>query len=548
MSTRSHDVIVVGAGPVGLALVLALRRAGVDAVAVDSGTGPATYPKARVVSVRSMELLRRWGIADEIRAAAVPGDWAERIVAGRSVAGDELIRGESPFIGNHRYQPSPESRVCCTQDNVERILWQAVSRSGAGAVHWRTRALDVSTAEESAVVETIDEQGQPGRWQARYVVLADGTRGLGATAMPGGGVRRSLVRQLSVWLETDLRQWVEHRPAFIYYLTDRRLTGQLLCVDGKRQWIVSAAVDRATTERDVTSALIAQTLARVIGVPASHPAVADAVVKDVRLWTIGLRVASEFLSGRVLRAGDAAHELPPTGGMGLNLGLVDADALAWRLRAVLRGWGSPALLDQYGAERQAAAQRTAQWARGCLNTIAALNGAAARDDVAAIAARTDELRAYVYHPGLDLGPLLPPQPIDPHLLIDDGRTGSRAPHVLTGPGRSTLDCYGDSPVLLLEAANAPLRRLAETVSRRTAVPLTAVRLSERDGAGRDWAARHGISPDGAVLVRPDGYIAWRAVRVELARAGGEQCLADALLDVAGGARAPARPLELSTAK
>jgi putative polyketide hydroxylase len=538
VNTRWHDVVVVGAGPVGLALVLALRRAGVDAVAVDRGDGPAAYPKARLISVRSMELLRRWGVARDIRAEAVAGDWAERIVAARSVAGAELIRVESRFTERQRHLASPEWRICCTQDHLERVLWEAISGHGAGAVSWRTQARAVGTTPEFAEVETVDAQGLIARWRAPYVVLADGSRGIGAgDRLPGGGARRAFLRQVSVWLDTDLRQWVESRPAFIYYLVGRRLTGQLLCVDGRRQWIVCAAVDRATTEGDVTPDLVSRTLSHVIGVPPAHPAIAGATIRQVRLWTIGYRVADGFSCGRVLRAGDAAHEMPPTGAMGLNLGLADADALAWRLAAVLRGWGGPGLLDAYGAERQAAALRTGRWARGCLNTVAALSGAAARDDAAAVAACGSGLAGYVDHLGLDLGPLLPPDAEDPAVLVDDGRPGSRAPHVMTGPGRSTLDRYGDGPVLLLAGSNAPLIRLAAAVSDRTGVPLELVPIGDRAGTDRDWAGRHGISPDGAVLVRPDGYVSWRAARLTPVGERSEMSLADALRDLARGGAA-----------
>jgi putative polyketide hydroxylase len=537
VNTRIHDVIVVGAGPVGLALVLALRTAGVDAVAVDRGSGPAIYPKARLISVRSMELLRRWGVVDEIRAAAVPGDWAERIVVARSVAGPELTRAESRFGHERRRLASPEWRTCCTQNHLERVLWAAASARDADCVHWRTQARSVSTSPEFAVLETIDQYGLISRWRAPYVVLADGSHGLGAgDCIPGSGTRRTFMRQLSVWLETDLRQWTENRPAFIYYLVDRGLAGQLLLVDGKRQWIVSAAVDRAVTETDLTPRFIGKALSTVMGVPPSHPAVADATIKQVRSWTIGHRVAPRFACGRVLRAGDAAHEIPPTGAMGLNLGLADADALSWRLAAILRGWGSPGLLDAYDIERHAAAQRAGQWARGCLNTVAALTGAAARGDDDAIAACGSGLASYVDHPGLDFGSLLPPDVEDPSVLIDDGRPGSRAPHVLIGPGnRSTLDRYGGNPVLLLANSSDPLMRLAATVSRRAGVPLDLALVPNGAGTDPDWPGRHGIAREGAVLIRPDGYVTWRITRHATAsERDTEESLASALGDLASG--------------
>jgi hypothetical protein len=195
--------------------------------------------------------------------------------------------------------------------------------------------------------------------------------------------------------------------------------------------------------------------------------------------------------------------------MGLNLGIADVDGLAWRLVAVLRGWADPGVLAGYDPERRSIATRTAAWSRANLNTISGIVGAAARGGVDEVigAEGREALAGYVDHPGLALGPLLPPYEGEPRRLVADGRPGSRAPHApLAMPGvpeRSTLDFYGDGPVLLVDAAHTGAAAwLRDGVP--DGIPVRRVELSDPG-----WAAQHGIGRDGAVLVRPDGYVQWR---------------------------------------
>jgi len=216
--------------------------------------------------------------------------------------------------------------------------------------------------------------------------------------------------------------------------------------------------------------------------------------------------------------------------MGLNLGLADADALAWRLAAVVRGWADATVLDDYHVERQALAERTAAWTRANLNTVARLLGAAARDDEAAMDCQCAELGGYVDHPGLDLGPLLPPAANDATRLVDDGRPGSRGPHVPLGAsGRSTLDLYGSAPVLLVDRATGTAAAGGTRASEISGVPLTVTSLAGQTNGDTTWWSRHGVARDGAVLIRPDGYVSWRTERV------GERSVPDltgALLELA----------------
>ncbi len=526
------EVAVIGAGPVGLGVTLALLRASVDVVAVDRDRGPSTYPKARVVGVRSMELLRRWGVAQEVRDLALGADWCHRIVVARSIAGAELGRVEqTPASAESACASSPERAALCTQDVLERVLTEAVWRRDPGAVAWRTEVSALAADEHGVRLELRTPDGVSRQLRARYVVCADGVRGLSCgPAVAGAGTRRVIARQVSVRVSIGLERWTVRRPAFVYYVVDRGVSAQLLVVDGRREWVVSALAHRGETRSDYPDARVRELLATVVGLPSDSPLIATCTVRDVRLWDLALRVADRFRCGRVLRAGDAAHEILPTGAMGLNLGLAEADALAWRLAAVLRGWAGEAILDGYHDERRAVAERTAAWTRANLNAVARLVGAAARYDDTAIDASCADLVGYIDHPGIDLGPLVQPGPTDATRLVDDGRPGSRAPHLDVGGRGSILDLYGGPPVLLVDEATAAPAAGGSRASAISGVPLKVVRLPGRTDRDATWWSRHGVARDGAVLIRPDGYVSWRAERT------GERTVADltrALCEMAG---------------
>ena len=183
-------------------------------------------------------------------------------------------------------------------------------------------------------VRTCGRDGDEQTWRAPYVVFADGIRGLSST-LPGAGTRRVLARQVSIRASVALSPWTDAAPAFITYLVDRGLSAQLLVVDGKDDWIVASLARRGETALDYGPQRARALLAAVTGLPETDSVISDATLTDARTWDLATRVCDTFRQARIFRAGDAAHEILPTGAMGLNLGIADADALAWRLCANL---------------------------------------------------------------------------------------------------------------------------------------------------------------------------------------------------------------------
>lgn len=500
------DIAVIGAGPVGLTLLTALRRHGVDAVGIDSGPGPTRYPKSRLVSARSMEIFRGLGVAAEIKAVGLAADWCQRLIVRRSVSGPELARIERPPAAGR----SPETPVLCTQDSLERVLAAGLEDRFPAAVRWRCEAVTIEPDDLGVTVGARGQDGDEQTWRAAYVVCADGIRGLSGT-LPGAGTRRVFGRQVSIRASVPLSPWTDVAPAFITYLVDRGLSAQLLVVDGKDDWIVASLARRSETALDYGPERARALLAAVTGLPETDSVISAATITDVRMWDLATRVCDTFRQDRIIRAGDAAHEIFPTGAMGLNLGIADADALAWRLRAILDGWADAAVLDGYHRERRAAAVRTAEWSRANLNAVALMLGAAARHEDQELEEAATAIGPYLNTAGIELGPALASSPSSATGQADDGQPGSRAPHIPLGPGRSTLDLYGELPVLLVgdDAGTAATAGLAAAAATGTPLSVVALGQSSRSHLGPPWHVRHGISPEGAVLVRPDGYVAWR---------------------------------------
>jgi putative polyketide hydroxylase len=453
-----------------------------------------------------MEIFRRLGVAAEVKAASLAARWCQRLVVRRSVTGPELARIERPPAAGY----SPEAPALCTQDALEHVLAANLEDRFPGTVRWRCTVVRVEPDEAGVRVCVRGQDGAEQTWHAAYVVCADGIRGISGT-LPGAGRRRVFGRQVSIRASIGLSPWTDAVPAFICYLVDRGLSAQLLVVDGKDDWIVSSLARKGETVLDYGPERARALLAAVTGLPGTDPVIRAVRITDVRMWDLAIRVGDSFRADRVVRAGDAAHEILPTGAMGLNLGIADADALAWRLRAVLDGWADPAVLDDYDRERRAAAARTAAWSRANLNAVALMLGAAARHEGPALEDATTALGAYLDTAGLELGPALGLSPSGAAVRVDDGRPGRRAPHIPLGAGRSTLDQYGERPVLIVgdEAGTAAAAGRAAATASGTPMSVTGLGRGGPGHPGPSWYSRHGVGPEGGVLVRPDGYVAWR---------------------------------------
>ncbi|MEV0587125.1 FAD-dependent monooxygenase [Nonomuraea sp. NPDC050310] len=495
-------VLIVGAGLAGLSAAVFLSAHGVACQVVERATGPSPLPRFRGLTVRSMELFRSVGLSGAIERAGTPGGDIGGIARVRNLSAPGAV-WETAAWEDDAAGLSPADACACDQNVLEPILAEHAVRHGA-VLRYGVEVTGLQDGEPAALVRLRERaSGAESVVPARYVIAADGAgstvRRLLGVARHGPGV---LGHQVSVVFEAELAAELEGRRFGACYVED--VGGALLPRDGGLwQLSVSYDPDRGEGPQDFTEERCLRLIETALGRP--EP---TARVRGVGPWDVAAAVADRFRAGRVFLAGDAAHVMPPSGGFGGNTGIQDVHNLAWKLAAVLDGTAGTDLLDSYDQERRPVADLTLvhALARMPLSWLAA-DGAA-----------PPPLPPQLPHNTVSLGYLYPPHPGGggtENPREPSGRPGSRAAHlpVETAGGRtSTLDLFGPGWTLLTSAPG-----WSEAVA-KAAADRPGLRLSEhRAGPGGDvrdltgrWATAFGTGRDGATLVRPDGFVAWRA--------------------------------------
>ncbi|MET9382866.1 FAD-dependent monooxygenase [Streptomyces sp. NPDC002928] len=514
-------VLVVGGSLVGLSASLFLGRLGVPHLVVEKHSGTSMHPRGRGNNVRTMELFRVAGAEQRIREAASTLADNHGIMQTPSLVGDEgewLFKEIDPGGGLARFSPS--GWCLCSQNDLEPVLLKC-ARDLGGDIRFSTELLSADQDRDgvTAVVKNRDT-GAHTTVRAEYLIAADGPRspvreglGIGQTG-PG-----DLFHNVSITFDSrGLADAVGERRFICCYLTDPEADGALLPVDNVEKWVFHAPwhPERGETLEDFTEERCAAHIRRAVGVPDL-----DVKITGKAPWHAAQRVAERYSAGRIFLAGDSAHEMSPTGAFGSNTGIQDAHNLAWKLAAVLNGWAGPGLLESYEAERLPVAQATS--ARAAARSVehshpgyapapGAAGGGGRQGGVLKVAL------GYRYPRGAVAG-ADPQGPVVPEQMAMTGEPGSRAPHMWllrTGVRTSTLDLYERSFVLLSGADDDAWHTAASKVAERLAVRLDSYRIGKGPHAdlapqdATDWSELHGTTPRGAVLVRPDGYVAWRS--------------------------------------
>ncbi|MDX3452880.1 FAD-dependent monooxygenase [Streptomyces sp. ME02-8801-2C] len=522
-SDHHTPVLIVGGSLVGLSTSLFLGRLGVPHTLVERHSGTSIHPRGRGNNVRTMELFRVAGVERRIEEAASVLADNHGILQTPSLVGDVgewLFKEIDPGGGLARFSPS--GWCLCSQNDLEPVLLES-ARALGGDLRFSTELMSFEQGPEGVTAQVKSrETGEHTTIRADYLVAADGPRspvreqlGIGQSG-PG-----DLFHNVSItFTSRALAGVVGDRRFIVCYLTSPDADGALLPVDNRERWVFHAPwhPEHGETLEEFTDERCREHIRRAVGVPDL-----DVEITGRAPWHAAQRVAERYAERRVFLAGDSAHEMSPTGAFGSNTGIQDAHNLAWKLAAVLGGWAGPGLLASYDLERRPVAEATSARASarsvehshpGYTPAPGAGGPGGRKGGILNVALGYRYLRGAVV--GADAA-----VPVVPEGVRLTGEPGSRAPHLWlnrAGTRISTLDLYEGSLVLLSSAGGAGgWHDAATAVARELAVPLDSYRIGSgpdvelSSASDLEWAEAHGVGADGAVLVRPDGFVAWRSV-------------------------------------
>ena len=499
------QVVLAGGGPVGLACAVELGRRGIGCLVVEPRTTVSrARPRCKTINVRSMQHLRRWGIAGRLRARApLSPAWSTDAVFCTSLAGRELSR----FTGVLGLVPEgdrfPELGQQAPQYVLEELLRDVVRELPACQLATGFTVTGVGQDEGGVRVTVADRGGGHAVVTADYLVGCDGPRSVVRDRIGSAYTGEAALRPNfgMVFTAPDLWRHVRHGPAVHYWIINPAAPALMgpIDLDGT-WWLIAFGVDSETGEREAV---------RLIDAAAGVPS--GAVVRSTDPWTARMQIADTMRRGRVFLAGDAAHLNPPFGGHGLNTGIGDAVDLGWKLAATLDGWGGPALLDSYQVERRPIQERVIREATANMAVTSPelladnLDAADAAGERARRAAgeRIQQAKRPEFHSlELVLGIRIEDSPViacEPDASAQLGaQLGALLPHAWLGPGRSLYDELGEGFTLLVRRPGTGSSTI-ERAARTRGVPLRVLDLP-------DQGPVH--SGPALALVRPDQYVAW----------------------------------------
>jgi len=545
------DVLIVGSGPAGASAAVMLRNYGIDTLLVTKHRWLADGPRAHYKNQRTMEVFADIGVIDEVRRQASSLRQMGDMIFCTSLSGAEL--GRQPYGANRACRKSdyavasPQEQCDLPQHLLEPILINAAGARGA-AIRFQTEYLSHQQDESGVTVRVQDRlTGAIYEIRAKYLIGADGgnSRVARDLDLPMEG-RMGLAGSLSFVLKADLTRHVGHRPCYLWWIMQPGADvggigmGLLRMIRPWNEWQVIWGYDIDGPEPDVSPEQALRIARRLIGDDEI-----EMQVEKVSKWTVNQMYATTYAKGRVFCMGDAVHRHPPSNGLGCNTSIQDAYNLCWKLAHVLQGRASAVLLDSYDTERAPIGRRIVERANKsvadfrpifeALGTAAdggsglqrlaqpTPEGAAVRHELAAaIAFKEYEFAAHGvefnqrYRSGAIVDPVALDYARDADLYSQaSALPGGRIPHlqlVRDGHRISSLDLVGKGRFVLLCGRNgAPWTAAAADVTRALA-PVECHVLGPgqpiEDSYG-DWARLTGLAEAGCLLVRPDGYIAWR---------------------------------------
>lgn len=518
----STSVLIVGGGPVGLVMGIELARRGVDCMLVETRDGTINTPKMNFVNVRSMEFCRRWGIVNKVRQAGHDEDFTPNVVWATSVNGHEISRLDfSPLIDWLARGYSPEASCLCSQLWFDPILLEYARTLPNLRLRHRTTFKSFKETADGFTARITDLTTD--RSEIVEVTYIIGCDGAGSPVREQLGIPLSGLENMAFNLHVffaseDLVSIYADtigQARFCWLVDETGVWGNITSINGRGLW--RFGVTPPDDDPEGKKLDIAAMIRRAVGRDFAF----DIVTSNS--WISRKLVAKKFADGRAFLAGDAAHQLNPSGGFGMNTGVGDAVDLAWKIAARLQGWGGKNLLGSYEIERRPIAVRNVEEATRnfrrsetySIGESITTNSLAGKHERAAFAeslTAQDTRRQYEVE-GMALGYRYDPSPIicndgsseppdDPISYRPTARPGHLAPHAWIEPSVSTLDLFGNGFTLLQFGDNPTDVASFREAAKRCGMTLTVHKIADPEIAL--------LYERRLVLVRPDDHVAWRA--------------------------------------
>ncbi|MAK54554.1 MAG: monooxygenase [Pusillimonas sp.] len=516
------DVLIVGGSLVGLSAAAMLAHHGVNCLSVERHQGTAIHPRAGHFHLRTLEAFRAIGLEEAVRKSSEEQfDPDGGISAVESLAGKEIAQYIANLnAGVEHYSPS--RRLFMTQQSLEPLLRDHAQKLGA-QLSYNTELIDFSQDNEgvTATVRYLDS-GKEDTIRAKYMIAADGNRSpvrhkLGIEMVGHGQLSHSV----TIYFKANCSRWLEGRNLGVIYVKNDKLRGFFRMVrSGEAGFLVVNTVGdvskpQAHNIADIITPELAESLVRE-GIGDAN---VNITIEDIARWRAVADVACAFSSNRVFLAGDAAHIMPPTGGFGGNTGVQDMHNLCWKLALVVKGIAAPSLLETYDAERRPVGALTVEQAY--TRYVLRIHPERDREGMQPLVDDLNMEIGYLYRSSA-----IAPVENDHDLVYEDpraatGRPGSRAPHLLLkrdGKACSVLDLASKNHVLLCASEGEDWRAIMQKLQAELNLPVDVYALNTKSTLAdpeNQFTTRYAISNSGAVLIRPDGFIAWKATSSDM---------------------------------
>jgi 2-polyprenyl-6-methoxyphenol hydroxylase-like FAD-dependent oxidoreductase len=511
------EVLIVGAGPVGLSAAIELGRRGVRCLVVERNDRVGYSPRAKTTNVRTREHLRRWGIADALRQASpIAPDRPSTVVFATRMNGHFLARFENALSGSReRNNLYSEEAQWVPQYILEDVLRQRAQSFPCVTVRFETEFVSFEQTAQGVTAKIRDlRSGGIANIESAYLIGADGARSavreaIGAAMVGEGAFSKNYT---IIFKAPDLAARNTFEQAIMYWMVNEDVPSLLGPMDEQGLWFFMATkLDADPATIDAVDLIRRGTGLRDLAI--------EIVATD--FWVAHRLVADRYARGRVFLAGDACHLHPPFGGFGMNMGIGDAVDLGWKMAARLGGWGGDDLLGSYEIERRKVHERTIAEAVYNYGSVAnqlvrpaleepGVIGEATRREVADIIAAT-KVREFKTL-GIVLGmryedsPIVVADgsepPVDHFMLyVPSAHPGCLAPHLWLADGSSLYDHFGEGFTLLVTGGNVKAADALLAAAAKRNVPVKVLALPDKRLRSRYEAA--------FALIRPDQHVAWR---------------------------------------